>query len=79
MRKGRTARFAQDLSLDEIAIAAKWAAEEEIAEKRAAWNRRKNQKTLKAEIIDFPRLPMAANGRWIASCKQEIKVGRSSI
>ena len=63
MRKGRTARFAQDLSLDEIAIAAKWAAEEEIAEKRAAWNRRKNQKTLKAEIIDFPRLPMAANGR----------------
>ncbi len=61
LRKGRTARFAQDLSVGEIAVVAKWAAQEEIAEKREAWAERRSQKQLKAEIIQFPKLPMAAN------------------
>ena len=61
LRKGRTARFAQDLSVSEIAAIAKWATQEEIAEKREAWAERRSQKQLKAEIVQFPKLPMAVN------------------
>ncbi|MBO4855613.1 hypothetical protein J5500_04390 [Candidatus Saccharibacteria bacterium] len=60
-RKGRTVRFAQGFSLNEIADIARWAVEEELAEKRAARDKRRNRKQLKAraQIVAFPSLTKA--------------------
>lgn len=65
LKKGRTARFAQELSLDEIAIAARWYVAEQSEERKQRAATRRSQKQLRAELIQFPnkQLPMAANGR----------------
>ena len=55
-KKGRTVRFAQGFSLNEIADVARWAFEEERAERRLAREERRNQKQLKkmAQVVEFP-------------------------
>ena len=64
--KWRTVRFVQDLSIDEILMYAKWAAQEEFEEKKRAWTNRRhrNRKQLKTEVVDFlRRLKLRCRGR----------------